>query len=165
MTYFKTRKNGSRIRTEKLAFRCFIRIVPKHRKPHISLIYRVLALCCRLLLSAPGAENGTRTRDLNLGKVALYQLSYFRMACFVIANAKVVKKSESPNFSILFCKFFTICPFSFCRYLKTRRRSSSGSKLFSWGSPAGSPNGIWAISRHCPGSPQCSRTSLSISGL
>ena len=25
-----------------------------------------------------GAENGTRTRDLNLGKVALYQLSYFR---------------------------------------------------------------------------------------
>ena len=26
-----------------------------------------------------GAENGTRTRDLNLGKVALYQLSYFRM--------------------------------------------------------------------------------------
>ena len=23
-----------------------------------------------------GAENGTRTRDLNLGKVALYQLSY-----------------------------------------------------------------------------------------
>ena len=26
-----------------------------------------------------GAENGTRTRDLNLGKVALYQLSYFRI--------------------------------------------------------------------------------------
>ena len=125
----------------------------KNQQPHF----------CKLLIIR--AENGTRTRDLNLGKVALYQLSYFRMACFVIANAKVVKKSESPNFSILFCKFFTICPFSFCRYLKTRRRSSSGSKLFSWGSPAGSPNGIWAISRHCPGSPQCSRTSLSISGL
>jgi len=31
------------------------------------------------------------------------------MAYFVIANAKVAKKSESPNFSILFCKFFTIC--------------------------------------------------------
>ena len=27
----------------------------------------------------PRAENGTRTRDLNLGKVALYQLSYFRI--------------------------------------------------------------------------------------
>ena len=26
-----------------------------------------------------GAENGIRTRDLNLGKVALYQLSYFRV--------------------------------------------------------------------------------------
>ena len=25
-----------------------------------------------------GAEDGIRTRDLNLGKVALYQLSYFR---------------------------------------------------------------------------------------
>ena len=29
-----------------------------------------------------GAENGARTRDLNLGKVALYQLSYFRLNCF-----------------------------------------------------------------------------------
>ena len=29
-----------------------------------------------LLLS--GADNGTRTRGLNLGKVALYQLSYVR---------------------------------------------------------------------------------------
>ena len=27
-----------------------------------------------------GAEDGARTRDLNLGKVALYQLSYFRIA-------------------------------------------------------------------------------------
>lgn len=26
-----------------------------------------------------GADNGTRTRGLNLGKVALYQLSYVRM--------------------------------------------------------------------------------------
>ena len=33
----------------------------------------------RLIISLlTGAENGTRTRDLNLGKVALYQLSYFR---------------------------------------------------------------------------------------
>ena len=31
---------------------------------------------CKLLIIR--AENGTRTRDLNLGKVALYQLSYFR---------------------------------------------------------------------------------------
>lgn len=26
-----------------------------------------------------GAENETRTRDINLGKVTLYQLSYFRI--------------------------------------------------------------------------------------
>ena len=41
-----------------------------------------------------GAENGARTRDLNLGKVALYQLSYFR-----VGIAKVAQ-----NF--LFCKLF-----------------------------------------------------------
>ncbi len=28
------------------------------------------------------AENGTRTRDPNLGKVVLYQLSYFRIFQF-----------------------------------------------------------------------------------
>ena len=28
-----------------------------------------------------GAENETRTRDPNLGKVVLYQLSYFRLCC------------------------------------------------------------------------------------
>ena len=28
------------------------------------------------------AENGTRTRDPNLGKVVLYQLSYFRLFIF-----------------------------------------------------------------------------------
>ena len=30
----------------------------------------------------PRAENETRTRDPNLGKVVLYQLSYFRIAYF-----------------------------------------------------------------------------------
>ena len=29
-----------------------------------------------------GAENETRTRDPHLGKVVLYQLSYFRKLCF-----------------------------------------------------------------------------------
>ena len=43
-----------------------------------------------------GAENGTRTRDPNLGKVVLYQLSYFRNknlnkgASLSIAGAKVM---------------------------------------------------------------------------
>ena len=35
--------------------------------------------CMSLFCSINGAENGTRTRDPNLGKVVLYQLSYFRI--------------------------------------------------------------------------------------
>ena len=58
----------------------------------------------------PGAGDESRTRDLNLGKVALYQLSYFRMACFAIASAKVNKKSETPNFFCGFCGFFIAKP-------------------------------------------------------
>ena len=70
----------------------------KNQQPHF----------CKLLIIR--AENGTRTRDLNLGKVALYQLSYFRMACFAIASAKVNKKSETPNFFCGFCGFFIAKP-------------------------------------------------------
>ena len=33
-----------------------------------------------------GAENGTRTRDPNLGKVMLYQLSYFRNCLFPVES-------------------------------------------------------------------------------
>ena len=57
------------------------------------------------------AENGTRTRDPNLGKVVLYQLSYFRnISCLqesslLIAVAKVVFFSEPTNF---FGTFFNI---------------------------------------------------------
>ncbi len=41
-----------------------------------------------------GAKDGVRTRDLNLGKVALYQLSYFRLffvtiTVFVNCDAKL----------------------------------------------------------------------------
>ena len=49
-----------------------------------------------------GAENGTRTRDLNLGKVALYQLSYFRKVSLIRMNpyewtAKLVKFYLTPK--------------------------------------------------------------------
>ena len=44
-----------------------------------------------------GAENGIRTRDLNLGKVALYQLSYFRDG-----TTKVGTFSVFPNFFSFF---------------------------------------------------------------
>ena len=53
-----------------------------------------------------GAENETRTRDPNLGKVVLYQLSYFRitqMNCFVpFGIAKVSIIFNSPNFLATF---------------------------------------------------------------
>ena len=44
-----------------------------------------------------GAENGARTRDLNLGKVALYQLSYFRDG-----NAKIDAFLKITKFSSKF---------------------------------------------------------------
>ena len=67
-----------------------------------------------------GAENETRTRDPNLGKVMLYQLSYFRRfkrICFVW-DCKGTK-----NF--LTCKFFfailsKFTHYSFIAYLLTR---------------------------------------------
>ena len=34
-----------------------------------------------MLMFSFRAKNGTRTRDPNLGKVVLYQLSYFRVCC------------------------------------------------------------------------------------
>ena len=48
-----------------------------------------------------GAENETRTRDPNLGKVVLYQLSYFRimLQSFPDCECKYMAKN-------LFCKIF-----------------------------------------------------------
>ena len=71
----------------------------------------------RLIINhLPRAENGTRTRDLNLGKVALYQLSYFRNYRFrtggTTASAPRLRASK-PAFrdckykpKNLFCKIF-----------------------------------------------------------
>ena len=42
------------------------------------MTYKALCFLSGSFLTPSGAENGTRTRDLNLGKVALYQLSYSR---------------------------------------------------------------------------------------
>ena len=53
-------------------------------------------------LSLSGAENETRTRDPDLGKVVLYQLSYFR-----VGNAKVMLFFERANFSSIFFSIFT----------------------------------------------------------
>ena len=79
----------------------------------------------RLPIPPPGqsliqrrAENETRTRDPNLGKVMLYQLSYFRnfrfrllifISCFPIADAKVVLFSKPPKlFRTFYNTFITL---------------------------------------------------------
>ena len=41
-----------------------------------------------------GAENETRTRDPNLGKVVLYQLSYFRNLLKMLHGAKPVLRVQ-----------------------------------------------------------------------
>ena len=45
----------------------------------------------------PGAEDGARTRDLNLGKVALYQLSYFRAAAIIPNGPRGSSGLSSPG--------------------------------------------------------------------
>ena len=60
------------------------------------------------------AKNGVRTRDLNLGKVALYQLSYFRLyisvslqlICFSFAVQRYNKFQYLQIFSHFFYNFF-----------------------------------------------------------
>ena len=42
------------------------------------MIHKDFSVFCSLFIKALRAENETRTRDPNLGKVVLYQLSYFR---------------------------------------------------------------------------------------
>ena len=41
-----------------------------------------------------GAENETRTRDPNLGKVVLYQLSYFRIISNLLRGVKPVLRVQ-----------------------------------------------------------------------
>ena len=81
-----------------------------------------------------GAENGTRTRDPNLGKVVLYQLSYFRKffyckkASLLIAGAKVMLFSELTKlFAVFFQKNFFLPPFrTFPPSISTLITPSSG---------------------------------------
>ena len=52
-----------------------------------------------------GAENETRTRDPNLGKVVLYQLSYFRN-CFRTVQPYFLIASANIRQIFLLCKKF-----------------------------------------------------------
>ncbi len=60
------------------------------------------------------AENETRTRDPNLGKVVLYQLSYFRLlltterSFFRLRMQRYAISANPQNFSMKYFTFFTI---------------------------------------------------------
>ena len=60
-----------------------------------------------------GAENETRTRDPDLGKVVLYQLSYFR-----VGTTKVRTNYKGTN-NFYVCKFFSL--FLAFSYLHSRK--------------------------------------------
>ena len=47
-----------------------------------------------LFCRSKGAKNGTRTRDPNLGKVVLYQLSYFRKYYSFVAGFLCIRIVE-----------------------------------------------------------------------
>ena len=83
-----------------------------------------------IITRLPRAENGTRTRDLNLGKVALYQLSYFRKIYLPCRGKPSFPALRDCKYKMknLFCKIFrrlllkTKCPRPQSRghpYLKT----------------------------------------------
>ena len=61
---------------------------------------------CQLI--GPRADNGTRTRGLNLGKVALYQLSYVRMC--------LTRFSPAQSTSVYYTHKRVVRPAAACRF-------------------------------------------------
>ena len=61
----------------------------------------------RQSLCSVGAKNGTRTRDPDLGKVVLYQLSYFRVFFVGATLSNVVFLNCDAKLQLIFelCKF------------------------------------------------------------
>ena len=53
---------------------------PQIKNPYISSIHKDFSISYNLFIKALRAENGTRTRDPQLGKLMLYQLSYCRIS-------------------------------------------------------------------------------------
>ena len=64
--------------------------------PHSRNGQRILSPSClpfhHSSILSKRAENETRTRDPNLGKVMLYQLSYFRIFSFAVAKVDIFLK-------------------------------------------------------------------------
>ena len=85
--------------------------------PHSRNGQRILSPSClpfhHSSILSKRAENETRTRDPNLGKVMLYQLSYFRIFPFAVAKVGIFRKPAN----ILHTFFTEIC--SLCIDRKT----------------------------------------------
>ena len=102
---------------------CLLKLVYSKRdlNPHSRNGQRILSPSClpfhhsSILKREKRAENETRTRDPNLGKVMFYQLSYFRICnrCFSIAVAKVGIFLISASIRDTF--FSGKCAFCFCQ--------------------------------------------------
>ena len=79
--------------------------------PHSRNGQRILSPSClpfhhsSILKREKRAENETRTRDPNLGKVMLYQLSYFRIFSFAVAKVGIFRKHANilPTFFTEIC--------------------------------------------------------------
>ena len=87
--------------------RLYCRQLPRGAVASSSPLYKKTG---QLLLTCFGAENETRTRDPNLGKVVLYQLSYFRISILMDCHsqewiAKIGIILISPKY---FCKFMRV---------------------------------------------------------
>ena len=76
-----------------------------NEKPSETMFQRVL-LDFVLKTFGLGAENETRTRDPNLGKVVLYQLSYFRVRCrYSLVLFALPRLEFLTHLTLSFCKF------------------------------------------------------------
>jgi hypothetical protein len=78
------------------------------------------------ILSEPGAGNEARTRDLNLGKVALYQLSYSRISLDQhppdLNDVKIYSRHSSIQ-SFIDLDVFNALPASTFLHIQPRRES------------------------------------------
>ena len=78
-----------------------------NEKPSETMFQRVL-LDFVLKTFGLGAENETRTRDPNLGKVVLYQLSYFRRMFWTLQSVFLSDCECKDIAKILFSKIFSL---------------------------------------------------------
>ena len=79
-----------------------------------------------------GAENEARTRDPNLGKVVLYQLSYFRI--FPVWDCKGTNNFETSKLFSSFLRFFCLMGAFLIRnaYVKDLKIPIIGYDNYSW---------------------------------